>query len=224
MKKTLLLGITGETDEHYREKIEEINERQISVVALFLERFLPHQREEIYGMLENSTVKEIPLVHIRHDIKKEELILLSEKYNTQCFTIHESHFDILSSWEGFEEKLFLEMNTDNVVPDNVEVGRVGGFCVDLAHYQKQEDIKALADYKYVYDRRHDESLFKCNHVSGYSFIEKKDLHYVDSKKDFDYLRFLPIFLFGDIMAIEVDNSIAEQVVYREHILKILTLL
>jgi hypothetical protein len=41
------------------------------------------------------------------------------------------------------------MNTDNIVAENVKVEKIGGFCVDLAHYQKQKDMKTI-DYKYIY--------------------------------------------------------------------------
>jgi hypothetical protein len=223
MRKSLLVSITGNSDEHYKSKIKEINERKISVVSLFLERFLSHQRDEIYKMLDKSVIKEIPLVHIRDDMKREELVFLSKKYKTQYFTIHEDHFNVISSWNGFEKKLFLEMNTDNIVAENVKVEKIGGFCVDLAHYQKQKDMKTI-DYKYIYDRRYYDGFFKCNHLSGYSFSQKKDLHYVESEKDFDYLRFLPIFLFGDIISIEIDNSIKEQIIFSEYISKILSIL
>ncbi len=223
MRKSLLVSITGDKNEHYIDKIKEINERNISVVSLFLERFLPHQRDEIYKMLDESAVKEIPLVHARDDMKKDEFVFLSKKYNTQYFTIHENHFDILPRWKGLENKLFLEMNTDNMVAENVKVEKIGGFCVDLAHFQKQKDMKTL-DYKYVYDRRYYKGFFKCNHLSGYSFSRKKDLHYVESEKDFDYLRFLPIFLFGDVISIEIDNSISEQISFSKYIYDILSIL
>ncbi len=123
--------------------------------------------------------------------------------------------------QKFKKNLFLEMNTDNVVAENVHVEDIGGFCVDLAHFQKQKNKKTV-DYEYVYKRRKNTDLFKCNHLSGYSFKEMNDLHYVQDKKSFDYLSELPTFVFGDVIGIEIDNSIEEQIYYREYIFEILS--
>lgn len=221
LEQKILLSITGEEEDHYKGKIEEIKSRNISRVALFLERFLPKQREDIYNELERSTIKEIPLAHIRSDMHKEELELLYKKYNTRYFTIHEDHFDILEKWKGFERNLFLEMNTDNVVSENVKVNEIGGFCIDLAHFQKAKD-KGVIDYDYVCQKRGNKELFKCNHLGGYSFEKIQDLHYVTEKDDFLYLKKLPKFIFGEIIAIEINNTIEEQIHFREHIIKMLS--
>jgi len=213
-------SITGETNKHWKNKIEEVKELGIKVIPLFLERFKKRQREEIYKALKGTPIEEIPLVHIRHDMNKKELELLEDKYNSQYFTIHESGFNYLNKWSGFEKNLFLEMNTDNRVPENVKVEEIGGFCVDLAHYQKQKDRDTI-DYEYVYNRRKNQELFQCNHLSGYSFKKKEDLHFVKKKEDFDFIKQLPSFLFGEVIAIEIDNSIKEQLEYKKYILKLL---
>ncbi len=212
----IILGITGDKDIHHIEKIEEVIKNKIDCVSLFLQYLPVQKREKIYKKIENSTIKEIPLVHIGKDIEKKELCFLFKKYKTRFFTIHESDFNILSKWRGFYKNLFLEMSTDNIVAKNVKVERIGGFCVDLAHYQKQKDRKTV-DYQYVYDRRMKKSLFKCNHLSGYSKKEMMDLHYIKSEKDFDFLKNIPNFVFGEIMAIEVNNKIKEQIEFKKYI-------
>ncbi len=220
MKERILLSITGNKQEHYLDKIREVRERNINRVALFLECFKLDQRKNIYNELKKSKIKEIPLVHIRDDMDKSELDFLFNNYKSRYFTIHENHFDILYKWKGFEKNLFLEMNTDNIVADNVEVEKIGGFCIDLAHYQKQKDRETV-DYEYVYQRKENKSLFKCNHLSGYSFKEMEDLHYVKNKKYFEYIKNLPEFIFGDVIAIEINNSIKDQIKFREYIEKLI---
>lgn len=209
MERKLLVGITGESYLDFKDKKEEIEKRKIRTVALFLSRFSTDIRKEIYSSLEESSIDKIPLVHLRHDMAKEELEFLKKRYDTTLFTIHEEHFDILSRWEEHSDNLFLEMSTDDAVAENVKVERVGGFCVDLAHYQKQKDKKTV-DYKYVHERRDEKHLFRCNHVGGYCKKELEDLHRVSSIKDFDYLKDLPDFIFGRTMAMEIDNSIEDQ--------------
>ncbi len=220
MKEKILVSITGNTDEHYLDKLREIEKRNINRTALFLECFILEQRKNIYNELKNSQIKEIPLVHIRDDMDKSELEFLFNNYKSRYFTIHEDHFNVLSKWKGFEKNLFLEMNTDNIVAENVKVEKIGGFCVDLAHYQKQKDRKTV-DYDYVYNRRKEPELFKCNHLSGYSSEKMEDLHWVNNEKDFDYLKKLPKFVFGDCLGIEINNSIEEQLKFKEYILKLI---
>lgn len=212
--------MTGNKEKQWRDKLEEIRQMKINIFGLFLERFEREQRNNIYQALEKLEIKEIPLVHIRDDMDKEELDLLFNKYKTRYFTIHEEHFNIIDKWQDFEKYLFLEMNTDNFIADNVRVEKIGGFCVDLAHYQKQKDRQTI-DYNYIFERRHKQNLFKCNHLSGYSFKDMEDLHYANSKKDFDYLKNLPDFVFGEVMAIEIDNSIKEQLKLGEYIVRLL---
>ncbi len=219
-KIKILPGLTGNKDKDWQDKIEEIRQMKIDCFALFLSRFTPRQRIKIYKELAALSVREIPLVHIRDDMAKEELALLFEKYKSRYFTIHEEHFNVLDKWPGFEKYLFLEMNTDDFVADNVRVENIGGFCVDLAHYQKQKD-EQTADYDYVFKRRHREHLFKCNHLSGYSFEKRQDLHYPEGRKDFDYLKKLPDFVFSRLIAIEIDNPIKEQLKFRPYIIRLL---
>jgi hypothetical protein len=220
-KSKILLGITGDKDIHHIEKIEEAIKNKIDCVSLFLQYLPAKKREKIYNKIGDSTIKEIPLVHIGKDVEKKELYFLFQKYKTRFFTIHESDFDILSKWRGFYKHLFLEMSTDNIVAKNVKVEKIGGFCVDLAHYQKQKDRKTV-DYQYVYDRRMKKNLFRCNHLSGYSHKEMMDLHCVKNEKEFDYLRNIPDFVFGEVVAIEVNNKIKEQIEFKNYIINLIS--
>ncbi len=215
-KKRLLLSITGENYSHCVERLKEVKEEGINTVALFHQHISLKNRKEIYKKIEEAGIEKIPLVHIGEDVKKEEIEFLFKKYETRYFTIHESDFGVLSKWKGFYKNLFLEMSTDNEVAKNVKVEKIGGFCVDLAHYQKQKDRKTI-DYEYVYNRRNNKKLFRCNHLSGYSFEEMEDLHYVKSIKDFEYLKHLPTFVFGEVIAIEVNNPIKDQLKFKEYI-------
>lgn len=222
LDKRLLLSITGDTDYHYQSKIEEIKDQKIEEIGLFLERFILKQREDIYRELEKSSIKSIPLVHIRNDMEKDELEYLSKRYKTDHFTIHEDHFMVLDKWKGFYEKLFLEMNTDNFVSSLVRIEKIGGFCVDLSHFKVAQE-KGLEDYRFVEGKKNTKEYFRCNHLNGYSKERKTDLHTVEKLQSFDYLKELPGYLFGDWIGIEVDNSIREQIKFKKYLLEILSL-
>lgn len=216
----ILFGITGWKENHWKSKLKEINKLKLTKVSLFLEQFEENQRKKIYQALLDSEIKEIPLVHIRNDIKKEEITFLVKNFNSLYFTIHEDSFKFLKKWKGFYKKLYLEMNADNYISSLVEVRKIGGFCVDLSHF-KIETTKLSKEFIYIFEKRKTSHYFDCNHLNGYYPKKNIDLHYINNLKDFDYLKTLPEFLFGDIIALEVYNSISEQIRFKKYLSKLL---
>jgi len=215
----LFLSVTGVKNQDWQEKIAEINELGITKVAVFLERFKETQRDHLYKFLLDSKVEEVPLVHLRHDVAPEEIQFFIDNFSTQRFNIHENHFKLLDKWKGYWDKLYLEMNTDSEVAKEVKVRRIGGFCIDLAHFKKAVARGAEEAY-YVFLKRN-KIEFECNHISGYSEEQDTDMHVVNKRERFDYLEELPIYLFGKVMALEIDNNIKEQIKFRKYILKVL---
>lgn len=216
----ILVGITGFLDIHWKRKLDEIERFKISKVSLFLERFNQKQRKAIYSALLTSKIKEIPLVHIRNDMDKEELTFLAKNFGSIYFTIHEDSFKRLKKWKGFYKYLFLEMNTDNFISQSVKINKIGGFCVDLSHF-KVEARKWSKEFEYIFERRNTSHYFTCNHLNGYSLKRNTDLHTIKSLKDFNYLTTLPRFLIGNIIGLETDNTISEQLKFKQYLSKIL---
>ena len=77
------------------------------------------------------------------------------------------------------------------------------------------------EFEYTLRRKNVDKYFKCNHLSGYSYNTNTDNHYPRSPKAFDYLKTLPDFVFGDVIAMEIFRSIKEQIEYKKYILKLL---
>jgi hypothetical protein len=219
MKKDFLnkiyLGITGENNSDWQLKLKEISERKIDSVAVFLGRFEKDEREFLRRSLLESTVKHVPLVHLRNDTGIDELEFFVTHFDTKHFNIHENAFDFIEQWNGHLDKLYLEMNYDNSIPGNVAVEKIGGFCVDLAHLKSAIDREAV-DADFILEKK-GKADFACNHLNGYSCSGKWDLHFVTDLKDFDYLTSLPKYVFGDIVALELDNSIEDQIKFRDRI-------
>ena len=213
LTKKLIVSITGRKKKDWQNKLKEINHYQIKEVGLFLEIFSSRERAGLLEELKNSCVKKIPLVHIRSDTTKKEIACLKKNFQSKYFTIHESHFHILKQWRGFYKDLYLEMNTDDRVAKYVNVEKIGGFCIDFAHFKK-EVTKQTKEYRYIVEEM-GKVKFVCNHVSGYSYSRNTDLHTVKSARDFDYLATLPHNLFGRVMAFEYFNSIKEQLKYQK---------
>lgn len=217
--KRVFVSITGETDKHRQDKVEEINRKNIKEAAVFLERFDKNQRQELYASLKESSLGKVPFVHLRNDNSKEEIEFFIKNYGTEYFNIHESGFGFLGKWSGFESNLYLEMNYDDTIKESVKVKKIGGFCIDLAHF-KTSEIRKTEEYKYVLSKKNNID-FACNHIGAYDKENRRDSHYVTDINQFDYLADLPEFIFGQVMAIEVDNSIEEQLKFRDYIIDIL---
>lgn len=148
-------------------------------------------------------------------MSKDELVFLAENFDSHYFTIHEDSFRFMGKWKGFYKHLFLEMNANDCVPEYVDIGRIGGFCIDLSHFKKAGQNKTK-EFEYVMARK-DSHLFACNHLNGYSYKDNIDMHFVKSLKDFDYLKTLPKFLFGRAIALETNNSISEQLEFKRYL-------
>jgi hypothetical protein len=114
----------------------------------------------------------------------------------------------------------LEFDYNNYIPGGVKVKKIGGFCVDLAHFKAGEE-KWSREFEYTLKRRNEDTLFACNHLSGYSFEKNSDEHFPNSPKYFNYLKTLPDFVFGQVIAIEIYKSIKQQIEFRKYILRIL---
>lgn len=219
LSEKIFLSITGEKNIDWQAKLKEVNQLKIGEVAVFLERFDKKERDNFYRFLLRSSIKKVPLVHLRGDVSKKEIEFFVHKFKTDYFNIHEEHFKSLDKWKGFWDKLYLEMNYDSEIAKEVKVRRIGGFCIDLAHFKSAIARGAKESY-YIHSRKN-KIKFTCNHLGGYSPEKMHDLHIITTLKDFDYLTTLPKYVFGKIIALEVDNSIGEQIIFKKHISKVL---
>lgn len=222
LQSVLLLSITGRDEVACLEKIKELNALGVKEAGLFLEFLVREQRKRVYAELLKSGLKKIPLVHIRHDMTKDELKFLKNKFKTRYFTLHEVNFqhDDIFKWRGFYKNLYLEMNFDNFVSKKVEVEKIGGFCIDLAHFKVGLEM-LNKDFNYVYSKRYRSEYFACNHLNGWNPAVNCDMHTIGKLEDFDYLKTLPDFLFSRYIALEVFNSIKEQLEFKKYLVRIL---
>lgn len=216
--RELLVGITGKNVEELKEKIIEIEKFGIKRVSVFLTFLNPTAKRKIYELLLSSKIKEIPLVHLRNDMDSTEIKFFVNNFNTKCFTIHESSFKYLKKWKNFHKKLFLEFNYDNKISKNTNLEKIGGFCIDFSHFKASQERKTK-ECVYVYE--HKKELFLGNHLNGYDSKLMLDMHEVKSIKDFDYLKTLPKFIFGKYIALEMFNSIEEQLKFKKYLEKFL---
>jgi len=220
LAKRILLGL-GASGSHWPSQLKELERRHITKIALFLECMKLAERRRVYQALLKSHIKQIPLVHIRGDMSKSELVFLSKNFHSVYFTIHENDFKLLSKWFGYHRNLFLEMNTDDFVSRRVQVNKIGGFCVDLSHFKVEEE-KWSKEFEYITRRKKVTKNFACNHLNGYSYKLNSDVHTLHRLKEFDYLKTLPHFVFGKVIAFETSNSIAQQLKFKDYVIKLMS--
>ncbi|MFH1575743.1 MAG: hypothetical protein ABIB55_02250 [Candidatus Nealsonbacteria bacterium] len=219
MTTKILLSITGKESFDWANKLKEINARKIDEAAIFFGSFDKKERDNLYRLLLKSTVKTVPFAHLRDDMSAEEIKFLIDRFKTKYFNIHESSFNILDQWKDYWNKLYLEMDFNDEIAKNVKVRKIGGFCVDLAHF-KAAISRGTEEASYIFLRKN-ESEIACNHLNGYNPVTMKDIHIIKDLSSFDYLTTLPKYAFGKIIALEVYNSIEEQIKFREYVSRLL---
>ena len=75
------------------------------------------------------------------------------------------------------------MDFDNFVSKKINVEKIRGFCVDLAHFKVAME-KLNKDFKYVFDRKKHKKYFNCNHLNGYDPESNCDMHTIYNLKNF----------------------------------------
>ena len=214
--KKLYVTITGIENSDWQEKLAEIKEFKITEAAVFLTRFDKKERDHLYKFLLKSNLKYIPLVHLRHDTDASDIEFFNKNFGTNHFNIHENAFQDLDRWGNNLNKLYLELNYDGEIPKVVDLDKIGGFCLDLSHF-KSAIARGKEEATLVFKEK-SKSKFACNHLNGYNDLFQRDVHFVTDLRQFDYLKDLPEFVFGKIIAIEVDNCIEDQLNFKEYIL------
>jgi len=221
----------------WESQIEEINSLGLKEVCLFATGADVNERKLIFKKLKESCVEKIPFVHIRHDTKKNELEFLVREFGSEKFNIHPQRGryrlkkDLLSS---FGDKIYIENSVDflfgGLLHDD-DVEGFAGFCVDVTH---------LADEKYINKDMFENTMrileknknkVGCNHISphnpeGLDELVKNpkpfgDFHRMTSLKQLDYLKNYPSWIFSDTIALEMQNSIKEQLEARLYIIDLL---
>jgi len=219
--KKILLGLTTTRNSNWIDKVREIEEFQISEAALFLTGINKEDREKLYSLLEKTPLKSAPHIHLRNDMKKDEVSYLVDRYGTTLLNIHskrEFDFDP-EELKSFRDKIYIE-NT-HVVPTQNELDNYAGLCLDFTHWEvfrKKENYRELKDLA-------QKNKIGCCHISAvksfFGFFGD-DSHWADKEKDFNYILKYVDYL-PEIMSLELENSFKEQMKFKKYIERILNI-
>lgn len=226
--KKILLGLTTTTN--WRGKVSEVRKYGIEELALFPTMLDREDRKELYNLLEKSSVRNIPHVHLRNDMDAIEMEFLINKFNIQVFNIHSSigAYPFTSDYSRYKSIIYVE-NADTI-PTVDELNKCGGLCIDFSHW---EDGILKKDFQY------DDFLNKvkgfeigCGHISAVQNKLRREenpklkgfmtytSHILNDLSELNYIKkykeFLPRFL-----SIELENSFKEQLEIKKYLEKII---
>ena len=216
LKRIFVSVTTYEGD--WQKQVGEVKKLKLTEIGLFLTDAQKLERKKIYKALEQTSVKYIPHVHIRHDMSEAELDYLVNNYKSKVFTIHYQYIDSFKN-SKYKKQIFVENNWRHSRIKRISrLLKVGGACIDLSHYEQFR----LTDPKYLKMSQTAAKNFKvgCNHLSAVL----KNGESWHKAKNFDELRYvadIPKKYFSKYICLELTNPISEQLKYKKQIAKLL---
>jgi len=214
---------------NYLEKIKEADFLGIQELCFFPTVLEKEERKKAYRMLEKSKIKSIPFVHLRHDMRPEEAEFFMKNFRTKIFNIHFSPAFLSGEWKKYRKIIYLE---NTFYPwEEEEIRNFAGVCLDFSHLEDfrllypdsfRKNIKILEKYSYACG---------CGHISAVNSTPKYEAefdlnyysqHYFEDLTDFDYLKnYSARKYFPPIIALELENSLEEQLRAKKYIEKIM---
>jgi len=229
----ILPAITTITPNLWREKILEIDRLGLKEVAAFVTVLNPAERLELYQLLEKTKLEKIPFLHLREqDIDETEIKYLIERWGAERFNVHPREIILLDSFlPNYRDRIYIE-NPGSFL-DEKYVRDFAGLCIDFSHLENDrimspecyEQIIRLKEKYHVgcghasaiYAKPFDTRLDGTPETGG----PRVDRHYADTNQCFDYLiRYLHE-IQPPVLAIEVENSLTEQLDFIKYIKKLL---
>jgi len=212
---------------NYLEKIKEAESLGIKKLCFFPTALEKEERKKAYRALEKSKIESIPFIHLRHDMEPDEAEFFIRRFQTKVFNVHFSPLFLSERWRNYRERIYIE---NTVYPwKEEELKNFAGVCLDFSH---------LEDFRLLYPDGFGENIkilekypCGCGHISAVNskpkYAAEFDLnyysqHYFESLTDFDYLKNYPRKFFPPIIALELENSLREQLQAKGYIEKIMS--
>lgn len=226
-KKKILLGLTTTPDSDWKDKIEEIRKLNITEISFFPTYLKLDERKELYKLIENSPIRNIPHVHLRSDMNLDEINYLIRSYKTKVFNIHsEKEYPLAFNLTAKKSLIFVE---NTILPDEKEFNKFGGICVDFSHWH-DEGLRKNNYYDDMMRSFVKKYKIGCCHISA---IKKEPMpdkvikdrliyasHWIDNLDELNYLKrynkYMPQYI-----SIELENPFKTQLKVKEYLEKII---
>jgi len=225
-RNQFLVSITTTSGSDWQSKIKEIDKLKLKKVALFLTCTDRKERKAMYKLLKKSSVKEVPFVHLRTDMKPKEIGYLVKNFKTKAFNIHsQARHKLFYDYSRYKDMIFVE----NVWPlfNEKELKQFAGICLDVSHLENDRIMNPEVFQKA--GKLIKKYFIGCNHVSGIRktpYYDKEidrdvfSFHKFKTLSEFDYLKRYPDEYFSNFIAMELENSIKEQLMAIDYILNL----
>jgi hypothetical protein len=217
------------TDGRQIQKVKVAEKLGVEEICFFATCLDFDQRKEFYRFLQNSAIKRIPLVHLRNDMELWELDFFVKNFQTEAFNHHSiSEYRIINDWSKYRQIIYLE-NTFFTYKEE-ELSQLGGVCIDFAHLEDtrrrrqrvfKKEIRIIK--KYSCGCAHISAIGKRMSKDRYSKRMTFDHHTFEDLSEFDYLKNYPAEFFPSVIALELENTLEEQLKVKEYLEKILPL-
>jgi len=228
-KRKILPSITTTFGSDWKAQLKEVKELRLKEIAIFPTCLKERERKKFYNLIEKTGIKSIPFCHLRSDMKIEELDYLINKFHTKVFSLHSLvEFPLLYDYSKYKNMIYIE-NVFSPLNER-EIKNFGGISLDISHL---ENDRLLHKEKFKKDLKVIKKCsIGCNHISTIKkFILLKGKlkergvrhtdHLLESFSDLDYLKKYSKNYFSDMIAIELENSIKEQLLAKKYIANIL---
>jgi len=226
MKILLSITSTGRNKD-FTKKTQQLEELKVEEIALFLTAINYDERQELYHLLEKSSINKIPFVHLRNDMEVPEIDYLAQRFKTEIFNIHGSNslYPFTMDLSKYARQIYLE--TQFHLLKEEEIKHFAGICLDASHLRDFKTFKPELHAHYL------ELLNKypcdCGHISAINYLPhfyRKGRRWHFSRHRYHWLwQFNYLKKYKDIlprlMALELENDIPEQLKAKQYIEKIL---
>lgn len=222
--RKILPSITTTRNSDWQAKMKEINHLRLKEAALFPTCLDSKERKELYKLLEKSTIKTIPLVHIKNDMLPEELDYLIKRFKVRAFNIH-SHSEYPFRYRHTKHRRMIFIENVYSYLSEKEIKSLGGICLDISHLENDrigEPERFKHNLKII-----EKCPIGCNHISCMQKKSYRDeagqlryaAHFLKRLTQLDYLKRYPKRYFSDIIALELENTIKKQLEARDYLIK-----
>jgi len=186
------------------------------------------QRRKIYTLLEKSSIRKIPLVHLRSDNEPWEIGYFIGRFGSEVFCAHSpKEYPFTQDWSAFMDKIYYENTIFGFVEK--ELKNFAGICIDFVHLDEENSLLAHDCPKNL--RVIKRYLCGCAHIGAIPKkrvspeVFEKDYHFghlLKDLSDLDYLKKYPRSFFPGIIALELENSLSEQLRIKVYLERLLT--
>lgn len=226
--RTYIASITthSKSENNWKAKLKEVEQLGLTQIGLFLTGLDTDERKVCFHelvKLKNRIDFTIPFVHAVSSMKEVEYRFLQDCFGTKKFNLHPlTEFPLQYSLsDAVREDILIETASACVALTARDMEGFGGVCVDVAHLddmrrnhfdEYEKNLELFNQFK-----------VQANHISAVamnvnerrSCCEHRSVHRALTEDNFSYLSFHPAQAYADIVALELENSMAEQLHFLE---------